>query len=282
MAKTHFSKKEFKNFFKSKEDLGKEFNINPNNTWCLFISSFSLANPNEELMTRIIKDMKSKENAEYFHDISFKSQNKILEWIEKFISNNPDYEFIYRPHPSEIKQNDVSKFKKLEDKYSNFHFIFKYSVQDWIMSCDIINTWISTSIVDVYFLNKKCNILRPIKIKEKFDIPIYVNSKQITSYEDFEKHNIDVSNNIFPVEENLIKDYYNIGEELNYKLICDFIDEIIDDEYNMEYYFKSPLLDNLKFIFDKIKGNRIIPIMKSFFNRKVMIYQIMKKKIRKV
>lgn len=105
-------------------------------------------------------------NSNKWYLISKESQQKILEWIERFVSGNPNHEFIYRLHPTEMKSTDYSYLNKLNEKYSIFHFIFKYSVQDWILSSDYINTWISTSIVECYFLNKVFNVLRPIKVDE--------------------------------------------------------------------------------------------------------------------
>jgi len=263
-----FSKPDFKHFFKTKKQLSKEFNIPLDHEWNLFISSFSYAKP-----TRTTKDylegVIGVKNANKWNDISFASQNKILEWIEKFISENPNQEFIYRPHPSEVKEADYSHLKKLNEKYGNFHFIFKYSVQDWILNSDFINTWISTSIVECYVLNKVCNILRPVKVDEYFDIPFYINANHICDYDSFKERNLSKNNNEFPINYEEIKKYYeNIGDnQFVYKKICDYIELMIkDDSCKGDFYNNGPIIDNLRFIIGKIFEGRLFAIFKNVFS----------------
>ena len=263
-----FSKPEFKNFFKTKYRLSEEFNIPKNHEWHLFISSFSYANPTDvyrEYNEKII----GKENSDDWYVTSINSQQTILLWIEKFVKENPEHEFIYRPHPSEIKSTDYSYLNELNEKYKNFHFIFKYSVQDWILNSDYINTWISTSIVECYSLNKVCNILRPVKVNEYFDIPFYINADHICDYETFEQRNLSKENSKFPIEYDQIKSYYDtIGsDEFYYKQICDYIEFMIEnDSFKKDYYYRGPIFDNLMYIFKKITNNRIIPIFKNLLD----------------
>lgn len=263
-----FTRPEFRNFFKSRKQLSEEFGIPEEHEWNLFISSFSYANPSDIYRTHNEKII-GKDNSDKWYLISKESQQKILEWIERFISENPNQEFIYRPHPTEIKSTDYSYLNELNEKYSNFHFIFKYSVQDWILSSDYINTWISTAIVECYSLNKVCNILRPIKVDEYFDIPFFINADQICNYELFKERNLSKENSKFPIDYEEIKVYYDtIGEdELFYKKICDYVEEMIaDDSFKKDYYRHGPIIDNMGFILKKIFNNRIFAIFKDFIN----------------
>lgn len=265
-----FSKPQFKDFFKTKKQLSEEFNIPYDHEWNLFISSFSFATPNEESKNYVDETI-GKENSEKWHLISVKSQEKILEWIERFVSENPNQEFIYRPHPSEVKETDYSRLNELDDKYSNFHFIFKYSVQDWILSCEYINSWISTSIVECYSLNKVCNILRPVKVDEYFDIPFYINADHIKDYETFSKRNLSREDSKFPINHEEIKSYYDtIGsDEFIYKKICDYIEEMINnDSFKKDFYKHNSIIDNIGYVFRKIAGNRILPIFRNFIQNK--------------
>ena len=260
-----FSKPEFKSFFKTKEQLSEEFNIPINHEWHLFISSFSFSKPNENSI-KFINETIGMENSEKWHCLSQQSQKYVLTWIEQFVRENPNHEFIYRPHPSEVKETDYSDLKRLNDGYPNFHFIFKYSVQDWILASEYINTWISTSIIECYKLNKVCNILRPIKVDEYFDIPFYINATHISDYESFKNSNLS-KNSMFPINQKEIKSYYNnIDDEgFVYKKICDYIEEIIhDDSYKKDFYNINPFFDNSNFIFKKIVNNRIFSILKNF------------------
>ncbi|WP_405316427.1 surface carbohydrate biosynthesis protein [Methanobrevibacter sp.] len=265
-----YSKPAFKDFFKTKTQLSEEFDIPEEHEWCLFISSFSFATPSESSI-EYLNETIGVENSKKWNEISIKSQKSILEWIEQFVSENPNQEFIYRPHPSELKDTNYSHLKKLDDKYSNFHFIFKYSVQDWILSCDYINSWISTSIIECYVLKNVCNILRPVKVDEYFDIPFYINADHICDYESFKERNLSKENNKFPIAYNEMKEYYDdIGEdEYIYKKICDYIEVIInDDSFKEDYYNHGPIIDNLKFLIGKLFDGRLLAIARNVLHNK--------------
>jgi len=266
-----YSKPAFKDFFKTKTQLSEEFDIPEEHEWCLFISSFSFATPSES-SKEYLNETIGVENSKKWNNISIKSQKSILEWIERFVSENPNQEFIYRPHPSELKDTNYSHLKKLESKYSNFHFIFKYSVQDWILSCDYINSWISTSIIECYVLKKVCNILRPVKVDEYFDIPFYINADHICDYDSFKERNLSKENNKFPIAYNDMKEYYDdIGEEeYIYKKICDYIEVIIkEDSFKEDYYNHGPIIDNLMFLIGKLFEGRLLAIARNvLYNKK--------------
>jgi surface carbohydrate biosynthesis protein len=265
-----YSKPAFKDFFKTKTQLSEEFDIPEDHEWCLFISSFSFATPSES-SKEYLNETIGVENSKKWNNISIKSQKSILEWIERFVSENPNQEFIYRPHPSELKDTNYSHLKKLENNYSNFHFIFKYSVQDWILSCDYINSWISTSIIECYVLKKVCNILRPVKVDEYFDIPFYINADHICDYDSFKERNLSKENNKFPIAYNDMKEYYDdIGEdEYIYKKICDYIEVIIkEDSFKENYYNHGPIIDNLKFLIGKLFEGRLLAIARNVLHNK--------------
>lgn len=260
-----FAKPIFKDFFKTRKQLSEEFNIPEDHEWNLFISSFSFATPTQEHKEYLDKTI-GEENSKKWYEISVESQKKILTWIEQFVRENPNQEFIYRPHPSEIKETDYSYIEELNDKYSNFHFVFKYSVQDWILSSDYVNSWISTSIVECYSLNKVCNILRPVKIDEYFDIPFYINADKITDYESFREKNTSKECSKFPISTDEIKKYYDSidVEEFVYKKICDYIEEMInDDSFERDFYNHGSILDNLSYVLRKVTDGRILPIFKN-------------------
>ena len=264
-----FSKEPFKEFFKTKKQLSEEFNIDENHEWHLFISSFSFVNPSEDFK-KVFDDILGVEYSNKWEKISVDSQKGILTWIERFVSENPTHEFIYRPHPSEIKETDYSYIEKLNDNYSNFHFIFQYSVQDWILASDYVNTWVSTSIIECYVLDKVCNILRPFPVDEYLDIPLYIGAEHVQDYDSFRDRNLS-HDYPFPISYDVIKSYYDSidDNQFVYKKICDYIEEIIaDDSYKGDFYNHGPIIDNLKFIFGKIVNGRIFAIFTNFFNNK--------------
>lgn len=64
-----FSKPSFKKFFKTKQQLSNEFDIPEDHEWCLFISSFSFATPNEETREYIDETI-GAENSKKWNEIS--------------------------------------------------------------------------------------------------------------------------------------------------------------------------------------------------------------------
>lgn len=265
-----FTKSEFRGFFKTKKQLSEEFNIPYSHNWNLFVSSFSFTNQDDESKI-YFENLMGLDNYEYWRNCNIESQKIILNWIKRFLDENPNHEFIYRPHPSEIKENDWTMLKKLDDDYSNFHFIFKYSVQDWILNSDFINFWFSTSIVECFSLNKPCNILRPVKIDEYYDVPFYINAEQITDYNSFKEKNLFKNKIVFPINVNEIKRYYdNIDDdEFVYKKLCDYIEEIInDDSYKQNFYNENFIIEELKFFIEKIREMRVLKLILNLINDK--------------
>lgn len=231
--RTDFDRSIFKDFFKSKESLAKEFNLNNEKKWVLFISSFTLPNAPDYVIDNLSKKL-SGDGSE-FKNIMIESKRHIMDWVKKFLVKNNDKEFIYRPHPNEALFHD-DELNKLSEEYPNFHLISKYSVQQWIINSNFINTWISTSIIDAFFMNKHCNILRPVKLDENYDSPLMINARHISTYEEFERVNT-VNNEMFPIKPSLIKQYYDFTDKPAYKAICDYVDLIIDDpSYEQDFY----------------------------------------------
>ena len=240
--KTDFGRPLFKDFFISKKDLAQEFSIDHKKEWILFISSFTLPNaPNY-----VIDDLSKKISGDGFESkkLMVKSKKKIMDWIQRFLIEHTKKEFIYRPHPNEAQFEDV-ELTKLTKKYPNFHVISDYSVQEWIINSDFINTWISTAIIDAYFMHKHCNILRPVQINNESDIPFLINSHHISSYSEFKRLNNE-KNRTFPVPPKLIEKYYKFPHAPVYESICDYIDIIIKDSYfEYEFSINEPIKPSL-------------------------------------
>ena len=230
--KTDFGRPQFKEFFRSKKVLAEEFNINSKKEWVLFISSFTLPNAPDH----VIDDLSNKilGDGSEFKNLMVKSKKHIIDWIKLFLIEHNEKEFIYRPHPNEARFEDTELIK-LAEEYPNFHFISNYSVQEWIINSEFINTWISTSIIDAYFMNKHCNILRPLQVNDDIDIPILSNAQHISSYEEFERSNTKQKTE-FPIPTEHIEKCYKFPNKPIYESICDYIDLIIEDS-SFKYKF---------------------------------------------
>lgn len=225
-----FLRHEFSNYYLNRDDLFKEYNIPQNKKICLFISSFAYVN----LPDNLAKDenVKLANDPNEFINISTTSQNKILNWIEKILSEDKDLVFIYRPHPAEAKNNVLLE---LTEKYSRFLVISDHSVKQWIKVTDKIYTWYSTSIAEVYGSKKRCHILRPVKIPNNMELTICQGAKFIEDYSEFSL-TINKEDTAFPLDEEILNGYYDIDQyKPSYKRICDVLEEV----YNKNEYIFS-------------------------------------------
>lgn len=218
-----FCRPEFDSYYIKKNDLLDEFMLSKYEKTILFISSFSYVNLPENLYNQ-----SSINNKREFTEISMKSQDIIIKWIEKLLCKYPTQLLIYRPHPAEA--NNI-KLQSIENKYENFSIISKYSVKQWIRIVDKVYTWCSTSIVEVYASGKNCSILRPIKIPYKLDVEIYKGAKFITNYEEFEASLTNKEK--FPLNTDLLFKYYYIdNNEAAYIKIVNTLENVYkSDDY---------------------------------------------------
>lgn len=111
-----FTRTEFLNFWKSKNLISHEFLLPLNKKWILFISSFSAISEN---VNNAYKEDFDEERIIRQRDRAINSQKAILDWIDKFLRNNKEYIFIYRPHPAEINSPSINiMLNKHPDKIS--------------------------------------------------------------------------------------------------------------------------------------------------------------------
>ncbi|MGL4912223.1 MAG: glycosyltransferase [Romboutsia sp.] len=214
----------FESIYDSKIEVSKKFNLDYKKKWILFISSFSAAS-NYESNIKFFIETFGESLATELINVNRISREEILKWIEKYIIEN-DCEFIYRMHPAE---QEVPILLDLNEKYERFHLIYSDSVRSWIKVCDKVNTWFSTSIIDAYFMNKNCSILRPIELPPHFDSVVMNDANYITSYNDFCNYNNSLDLDCkFPISKELISKYYYIDEnKYAYEKICDLLEDIV-------------------------------------------------------
>ncbi|MCL2313495.1 MAG: hypothetical protein FWC41_13645 [Firmicutes bacterium] len=254
-------------YYMTREKLFKLYNIPPDKKVCLFISSFTSADisfaddsEDEKLgKTDIITQNKKLSMIDFdkFIDISTLSKKYILEWIMEILKKHEDLIFIYRPHPAEYISDE---FLSLTDTSENFFIISEHSVKQWILSSDIITTWYSTSLAEIFFAKKSCYILRPVNIPFEMDLGIYENAEYITNYADFETV-LDSKSYHFPVNETFIREYYTQNDKLNYINACDIFEEVLkDDSYKLPVF--QSFFRNLK---NKIKYKLIYNRLTGFF-----------------
>ena len=199
---------EYRSYFKERKELAAEFTLPADKPWGLYISSFSFATLRPEQLAEIEK---VSGNYRDFVDLSIRSRNKTLDWIENFMQQNPEKVFIYRPHPAEHSDQRISEMEK---RYPNFHVISQYSVKQWILACEYIGVWISTSCSEVYALGKNCKIFRPEELSDYYDLEYMINAKTYKSEKEFSDYFAGKSCEYdFPVSEALLKEYYDFSPD---------------------------------------------------------------------
>lgn len=214
----------FSSFYYTKEEIAKKYQLDTNRKWILFISSFSYVN-NKKLLNdeNIVEKQNAKNDSiAYFERISMLSQKEILSWFDKFLTENKDYELIYRPHPVEAESDAIHK---LEKKHKHFRCISDLSVKQWILVSEVNTTWFSSSIAEIYAAGKKFHLLRPYKLEPEVDVPYLINADCVDNYEKFCRQikREDYAQDSFCA---YLKDYYSITDIPAYMRVADEIEMI--------------------------------------------------------
>lgn len=168
----------------------------------LFISSFTLIDLPEEEKAGVAK----ARNIDGMEEYSRRSQKQILDWFLRFLADHPEQAIIYRPHPAEANNPALHA---LAEKVSNFYVIGEHSIKHWIKNCDMMYTWFSTSLGEIWAAGKSCAILRPEPWREGQDLVIYEKADFVTTYEQFEKVQL-ADTRQFPMSESEIHRFYTV------------------------------------------------------------------------
>jgi surface carbohydrate biosynthesis protein len=227
-------------YHKSKKQISEEYNLDVTKEWVLFMSSFSYANLDEQT---ILQYETMYPPTRFFERLSTSSYKIIIDWLSKACEEYPDKIFIYRKHPAENYTNEILQLEKI---YSNFKCIDNCSVRQWVKICEKLYTWYSTSIVDAYYAEKICYILRPMEIPNELEVDIMDGATFLTSYEDFSSSL--VSDDFkFPISDDKIRFYYGNNETLAYEKIADICEQLIEKKMK-EYKYSIPKDSILTFI----------------------------------
>ena len=213
-----FYRDEFKSFIKPKSELYAEFGLDENKTTSLFISSFAIATMPKENMGTAPGDFN-----EVFVQNTIDSQKAVLEWFGNACREYPDHQFIYRAHPSE---SDNPVLLRLAEEIPNFFYISKYPVKHWIINCDKIYNWTSTSAAEVYASGKQAFILEPVPVDHRVTYPFFEGGETIKTYEAF-KATVEMDKDAVnqPLDTTKFNECYMQTETPVYKNLCDVLEE---------------------------------------------------------
>lgn len=213
----------FQDYFPSRAELAKRYQLDINKKWSIFISSFACPQEYVELYKKQYPNTKDAETVSQMGQLQSQSRPVILEWIQRFLKENPNFEFIYRPHPSEVRDSALDSFAEKNDR---FHVINNESLRIWIQVCDVLNNWLSTSIADVYFMHKNCSIVRPVDIPTHLDYEILNKKYFICTYNEFVDYQLAPQNYPFPVHTDILLDMYIYDDIPTFVKICNKAEEL--------------------------------------------------------
>ena len=228
-----FYRDEFKPFIKSKDELFSEFGLDPYKTTSLFISSFAIATMPKENMGTAPGDFN-----EVFVKNTVDSQKAVLEWFDNACREYPDHQFIYRAHPSE---SDNPVLLKLAKEIPNFFYISKYPVKHWIVNCDKIYNWTSTSAAEVYAAGKQAFIVEPVPVDHRVTYPFFEGGETVKTYDEFKASvELDIGTPNQPLDTAKFSECYMQSETAVYKTLCDVLEETFHSTtYTCKNYYPT-------------------------------------------
>ena len=249
-----FMRKEFTSYWKSREEIAKEFDLPTNKTWVLFMSSFAYAN-NALVFKASDKDYGKDNNIE-FRQLSGESREEILKWFKKVLDEDDSRVIIYRKHPME-KYDE--KMQEIAKQYSNrLYFIDKYNVKQWIFTSDIILNWYSTSAAECVTAKKTFGIIRPIKIKDELEVVLFKGAHFVESYEDFLKYlQSQHKEGEYCFDIKKLERIYEINEQPSYDKILQNIKRIENEDLYLDYVDPDYDESRKKFIHLKKLRNKV-------------------------
>lgn len=184
--------------------VSSQYNLPIDETWTLFLSSFTYADISDQRL--LMNENIVGTNLESFRKTHTKARDGIIQWFEKILLEDTKTVFVYRPHPDEL---NLEKVQDLAKRFDNFHIISSDAAKTWIIACDRLYTWYSTTIVEAQFLDRSCLILRPTELDENFESVLFEAGKFVTTYEEFQlAHFAGSSTRQFSIPEDHIWQYY--------------------------------------------------------------------------
>ena len=237
-----FYRPEFSSFIIPREELFQANGIDPDKKTALFISSFAIATMPKENMGECSGNFN-----EVFVQNTIDSQAGLMEWVKKGCTEHPEMQFVYRAHPSEPENATLTELTK---EYKNFFVLSKEPIKHWIMACDKIYNWTSTSAAEVYASGKQAFLVEPTPVDHRVTYPFFENGNIIRDYETF-ADTLTFANDVpsQPLDKEAFCNCYMQDEKPVYKRICD----CLEDTYHSEtYHSHNYPKDNGRF--DKVYG----------------------------
>lgn len=221
-----FCRKEFLDDLLPKEAVAEEFGFSAEKKLSLYISSFAYASYSPEEQKKFLE--KYGNAFRPLFEVEEESKRLTLEWLREECLRDPDRIVVYRPHPAETVTEDLLSIEK---EITNFLIISKYNIKQWIHVSDVINMWFSTSVAEIFYMGKKCNILRPVPLPDDLEVEVMNGAEFITSKEEFLRRTENCSEGGFPVSAERIGNYYSVEDKYSFKRIADVLEDLLLSDY---------------------------------------------------
>ena len=209
-----------------REELFSRYGLDPARKTLLFISSFAEAGKPMSDAAILDEDEDEQESRDNVA-LQETSQRMILEWFRQLAADEEGIQIVYRPHPAEANNPKVLRYAR---EVPNIRVIPQESIRNWIMNCDILCNWQSTSMIELYTTGKRTLILRPQEIPHKRAMPIFEDGHftAVTTYEEL-LAGIREEHPDFPVEKEKLLRFYSITDQPAYERVGQYLIDTLED-----------------------------------------------------
>ena len=217
-----FLRDQLKGYYLSREELFSQYDLPVDKKVLLFASPFYADNLSEQYIAGMCR--KHGEDWRDYYAFMMKSEQKILEWMERLCNSRDDIVVIYRPHPGHIGEH----MSEVEARCANFRVISELSVKQWILACDLIYTGNSSTIVEAFFAGKMCYLLFPYDVTDGYELKLISKGEKIKDYESFYRSAVGEGGS-FPIAREAINDIYLVDDVPSYIKFADMAEEVVKD-----------------------------------------------------
>ncbi len=212
-------------YYLSREELFRKYELPTDKKVILFASPYY----GDCLEESYIADMCMRFGDDWreYYQFMCRSQEQVLDWMQRILQEDSGICFIFRPHPGH-----PSKIaEKMAAEYENFKIIAGESVKQWIVTCDKVYTGNSSVVVEAFFAKKMCQLLFPLPVTKGYELKLISESRKITDYGAF-KASLYAREEEFPTPVESIEEIYQIDwEEPSYIKFADMAEEVLRDDF---------------------------------------------------
>lgn len=226
-----FLRNDFNGYYFDKRALFEQYEIDKKKKCILFSSSFVSCSWNKWELEWLFSqfDEEEKETVKRKIEEQVKSREIVVGWLDRLASEK-GCTVIYRPHPAEAKTDLIDHLKENE----NIRVIGDYNIKQWILTCDQVYTWNSTSLIEATVAGIPCAVLRPIKFDVNDEYSIYEEIPYITNYQqivDYYEGNFANISKQF-VDNQKLNSYLSIEpDKPSYMRTADVLELALKDDY---------------------------------------------------